>query len=95
MTKNLPQIDYSKKFDKQLKKAPPEIKVAFRKRLALFIENQYHPQLNNHQLIGKFTGYRSINITGDWRAIYEERSSPEDNQIIVFLLLGTHSQLYG
>ncbi|MCL4366414.1 type II toxin-antitoxin system mRNA interferase toxin, RelE/StbE family [Patescibacteria group bacterium] len=89
MKKSLSRIDYSKSFDKQLKKAPLSIKIAFRQRLELFIADQFHPQLNNHTLIGKYKGYRSINITGDWRAIYSE-----DKNVVIFELLGTHSQLY-
>lgn len=83
------RIDYSKKFDKQLRKAPLEIKIAFRERLELFLRNPFHPFLNNHALTGKFSGHRSINITGDWRAIFTEMEGA-----VIFELLGTHSQLY-
>lgn len=89
MTKNLGAINYSKRFDKQLKKAPLEIKIKFKNRRQLFIEDPFHPQLNNHLLSGKLKGFRSINITGDWRAIYSEYKNS-----IVFEMLGTHSQLY-
>lgn len=94
MSKKPARIDYSKGFDKQLKKAPLEIKIAFRKKFALFLENPFHPQLNNHSLTGKLKDFRSINITGDWRAIYSEQSSSRDDSIIIFEMLGTHSQLY-
>lgn len=89
MKKSLARIDYSKKFIKQLRKAPLSIKRYFRQKSELFLNHPFHPQLNNHALTGKFKGYRSINITGDWRAIYSE----EEN-LIIFKLLGTHSQLY-
>lgn len=87
-----PKINYSRKFDKQLRKAPLEIKIAFRNRLSLFLENPQHSQLNNHKLTGKYLSYRSINITGDWRAIYSEIENRENE--IVFEAIGTHSQLY-
>lgn len=83
------RIDYSKKFDKQFRKAPLEIKIAFRERFELFLQNPYHSLLNNHALVGFFSNYRSINITGDWRAIYSET-----REEVIFKLLGTHSQLY-
>lgn len=89
MKKSLSRIDYSRGFDKKLKKAPLSIKIAFRQGLALFINDPFHPQLNNHALTGKFKRYRSINITGDWRAIYSK-----EKDVIIFELLGTHSQLY-
>ncbi len=82
-------VDFSNKFKKQLQKAPVEIKRAFSKRLDLFNEDIYDSQLRNHQLSGNYRRYRSINITGDWRAIYSQKG-----MTILFELLGTHSQLY-
>jgi len=46
--------------------------------------------LNNHALTGQWAGYRSINITGDYRAVY--RLAEED--IAYFVALDTHSKLY-
>lgn len=83
------RVDYSKNFQKQLKKAPLKIKLAFKNRRDLFNQNPFSSQLNNHQLTGKFKGFRCINITGDWRAIFSERGG-----VIIFVALGTHSQLY-
>lgn len=91
---NPKRINYSKIFHKQLKKAPLEIKIAFRERLALFLQNPRHSLLNNHLLSGSFSGKRSINITGDWRAIYCEYKTDDEGIVVVFYLLGTHSQLY-
>lgn len=85
------QIEYSKKFIKEFKKCPAGIKTNFKKRLKIFVNNQSHPILNNHPLAGKLKNYRSINITGDWRAIYEEI---DGCQIAYFVAIGTHSQLY-
>jgi len=94
MIKELVEINYSKSFDRELKKAPLKIKIAFRKRLKLFLQNEYNPTLNNHSLLGKLLGFRSINITGDWRAIYSKEIRRKGEKIIIFEVLGTHSQLY-
>lgn len=94
MKRIIGRIDYSKKFDKHLRSAPLNIKLAFRNRLILFLEDQFHPQLNNHGLVGRLSGYRSINISGDWRAIYSSSKNDNGNIIITFEMLGTHSQLY-
>lgn len=83
------EIKYSLKFKRQFNKANPKIKKAFVQRRVLFKNNQHSPLLRNHALTGSFKGYRSINVTGDWRAIYSEKGST-----VVFELLGTHSQLY-
>lgn len=87
------KIDYSRSFVKQFKKAPLSIKIAFRNRLSLFLKNPFHPLLNNHSLKGKYSYYRSINITGDWRVISSEISDKKE-RVVIFVALGTHSQLY-
>ena len=89
MRKSPSRIDYSKKFLKQLKKAPLSIKIAFRQKSELFINDPFNSLLRSHALSGKLKGSRSINITGDWRAIYSE-----NKDAVIFELLGTHSQLY-
>lgn len=85
------KIKFSRKFSKQYTKAPSKVKLAFDRRLKLFLDNKFHSLLNNHPLIGKYQNYRSINVTGDWRAIFKELNS---GKIIYFEAIGTHSQLY-
>jgi addiction module RelE/StbE family toxin len=89
MNSKLPRIDFSKRFDKQLKKAPLSVKRAFRRRLELFLKDPNHSLLNNHALRGRLKGYRSLNITGNWRAIF--RIYHKGN-LIFFDALGTHSK---
>ncbi|PIS21686.1 hypothetical protein COY33_01380 [candidate division WWE3 bacterium CG_4_10_14_0_2_um_filter_42_7] len=84
------RVDYSKKFIRELKRAPREVKVAFRSRAELLLQNRNHPLLNNHSFLGKYENHRSINVSGDWRAIYQELDS---GRLIFFIALGTHSQL--
>lgn len=85
------RIDYSNKFLKELKKAPLKIRIAFKEKLEIFISDKFHPVLNNHSLSGNYKNYRSINITGDWRAIFREFNN---GKLIYFDIIGTHSQLY-
>ena len=86
-------IKFGKKFAKQYSKAPQKIKKAFSDRLEIFKKQPLHPLLNNHYLKGKYLSCQSINVTGDWRAIYQEVRE-KTKKIIIFLTLGTHSQLY-
>jgi addiction module RelE/StbE family toxin len=83
-------IEYSNKFIKSLKKASRGVQGAVRIRLEIFLNDKFHPVLNNHLLQGKYQGCRSINITGDWRAVFWE----VDGDVVHFVALGTHSQLY-
>lgn len=87
-------IKFEKKFAKQYKKAPNFIKKAVNSRMSIFKTDPFHLQLRNHQLIGSFKKYRSINITGDWRALFTETMDNEGDRTITFYVLGTHSQLY-
>ena len=59
------------------------------KKLRIFAQNPMDVALRNHALRDEFTGSRSIDITADWRAIYEE-----DVHFAYFTTLGTHAQLY-
>lgn len=83
-------IYYSSHFKKQYKKLPKKVRVQFQERLMLFVENENHVQLHMHQLSGTYKGLWSMNITGDVRAIFD-RSYDET---ILFIAVGTHSQLY-
>jgi mRNA interferase YafQ len=83
-------ISYSKNFIKQSKKLDNTIKDSLIERIELFTVNPLDPKLKNHSLKGKFKDYRSINITGDFRALYLIHDG-----LVIFDLVGTHSQLYG
>ncbi len=84
------RVEYSRHFVKTVSKCSKKIQLAFRATLVIFLSDQFVAKLNNHALTGKYFGYRSINITGDWRAVFEQS---EDGAY--FVTLGTHSQLYG
>ena len=66
------------------------MQLKFYERLDLFTGNKFHPILNNHSVDKRFPGCRSINVTGDYRAIFKEVG-----QEVKFVHIGTHSQLYG
>lgn len=83
-------IRYSRKFIKQLKKQPAKIQQAFYLRLELFREDPLDPILRQHPLKGKLKGSYSIDVTGDVRAIYEI----EGKQMYLYIMIGSHSQLY-
>ncbi len=87
------KIEYSKRFIKDFRNSPKYIRNKFKLCLEIFIEDKNNRLLNNHPLVGRLSSYRSINITGDWRAIFEELN---DNIEITayFIAIGTHSQLY-
>lgn len=89
------KIRYDPDFIEGLKKADVRIRKSFKKRLVLFEKNPHSPQLNNHALRDEWRGYRSIDITADWRAIYKELITIEGDEVIVyFTTFGTHAQLY-
>jgi addiction module RelE/StbE family toxin len=79
-----------KGFVKAFAKLRPGEQAKFRERRDLFLEDAFDPLLNNHALHGKFTGVRSINITGDLRVLY----LPLDADVVEFLTVATHAGLY-
>lgn len=84
-------IDRSRKFKKQYQKLPRNIQTRADARIRLFAVDPFNEILRNHSLSGEHSGCRSINITGDYRAIYEV----DTNGSVQFLLIGTHDELYG
>lgn len=94
MIKRIVKVIPTPKFEKLLNKAPRAIKRAYRQRFNIFLSDPFHPLLHNHLLTGNYKGYRSINITGDWRVLYKEVMLDDEHMIIEFHLFGTHSQLY-
>jgi addiction module RelE/StbE family toxin len=83
-------LRYTSVFKKQYKKLPKTFQNQFDERLRLFVTDPTHPQLRVHPLMGKFAGYWSMNVNGDLRALYLRQGE----QIIIFALIGSHSQLY-
>lgn len=75
---------------KRYKKLTKSEQHRFKERRDLFLENPFHPLLNNHALYDPYDGCRSINITGDLRVIYKEL----DSYTVYFIELGTHPELY-
>jgi len=83
------EIGYKIRFQKDFKKLPPKIRSRFYDRLSLFLQNKSDPVLNNHSVEKAFPGCRSINVTGDYRAIFKEESNT-----VIFITIGSHSNLY-
>lgn len=84
------RIDRSRRFKKQYQKLPKSIQARADVRTRLFLKEPFNEILRNHPLSGEYSNCRSINITGDYRIIYEENDGA-----IEFLLIGTHGELYG
>lgn len=81
---------YHKEFLKRFRKQSLKIKEKFKERLSLFVLDEFDATLNNHPLRGKYEGYRSINVTGDIRAVFK-RTTRE----AIFVTIDSHSNLYG
>ncbi|OHA68931.1 MAG: hypothetical protein A3I38_02835 [Candidatus Wildermuthbacteria bacterium RIFCSPLOWO2_02_FULL_47_10] len=79
-------INCKKQYTKLRKNEQKRVK----ERLALFLADEFNPILNNHPLRGRYTGYRSVSITGDLRAIYKFQR----NDVRIFVTIDSHSNLY-
>lgn len=84
------RLVYTKTFKKQYKKLGPTWQDKCDTRIRLWQDDPTHPSLRVHPLQGRRAGYWSMNISGDLRALYYF----EYDTLVVFALLGIHSQLY-
>ena len=87
------EIEFSPIFRKQYLKVNVRIRNKTNDCLRVFKNNPNDLQLNNHALKREWEGYRSIDITNNYRAIYEKKKVGEIT-IAYFVAPGTHKQLY-
>lgn len=83
------EIKFHAMFKKKLQKIPPKIQDRFYQRLELFVQDKFTKVLNNHSVDRAYPNCRSMNVSGDYRAIFEDRG-----ELIIFINIGTHSDLY-
>ncbi|MEK9174547.1 MAG: type II toxin-antitoxin system RelE/ParE family toxin [Patescibacteria group bacterium] len=83
-------IRFHRNFKKQSRKLKAGERFRLKERLELFLADIFNPILNNHPLKGKYTGYRSINIGGDLRAVYKQ----DEKDTAIFVTIDSHSNLY-
>ncbi|MEY3783768.1 MAG: hypothetical protein RLZZ230_90 [Candidatus Parcubacteria bacterium] len=83
------EIVFSRLFKKQFIKLPTKVKSQFENRLRILTDNIKHPLLNIHTLRGSKYPLQSMNITGDYRALFITAGNT-----VTFYEIGTHSELY-
>ena len=79
---------YLKQYAKLNKTKKNSIDIAIKK----FVNNQFDDSLYNHPLKGRRNGQRSISAEPDLRILFEVYG---DYIFVLFLEVGSHSQLYG
>jgi len=84
------EVVFSKSFRKEYHRLPQKLRNRVDERIILFAADPFNISLRNHELKGGLKGYRSIDITGDWRAHYHVLKK----NTALFVKLGTHSELY-
>lgn len=85
------QIFFKKGFIKQYQKLKKSDREKVDSALEVFEKNPKDVQLNNHALIGKLQGKRSISAGFDLRIIIKVEG---DYVIVTMLAVGTHNQVY-
>ena len=81
---------YLSGFKKSLAKFSPKEKKLIKKKLKLFLENTFDPQLKTHKLKGKFKKYWAFSVTYHLRILFEFL----DRQSVGFIDIGSH-RIYG
>lgn len=85
-------VVFHRNFEKHYKqRIQPQQKLSgqFGERYKLFLAGERGKPLDDHALSGSLQGRRAFSITGDIRVIYIELADK-----IIFLDIGTHSQVY-
>ena len=90
LTHNIMHILIHKNFVKQYRKLSAKDQERFKQRRNIFLKDPFSIQLNNHSLSGEYNGFRSFNVTGNIRVIFEQI----DETVVHFHYIGTHSELY-
>ena len=85
------QYILSKQFEKDFAKLPKRTKQKVLLVLELFLVEPSHPSLRVHSLRGRYVGHHSLDVTGDVRAVY----FVIQKDLVRFVTIGTHSELYG
>jgi addiction module RelE/StbE family toxin len=83
--------EYSREFIKRFTKLQQKQQKKVREAIAEFIIEPESPSLRNHALLGEYIGHRSISAGGDLRIHFRQI----DADSILFVTVGSHSQLYG
>ncbi len=84
------QFIFSRRFKKQFSRLPVKIQHAMDERIRIFSQSPHHAILNNHSLTGEYSNCSSINITGNYRVVFQML----DGDVCYLTVVGTHSQLY-
>jgi addiction module RelE/StbE family toxin len=88
------KIARKNKFLKNYLKLPVKIQDRTDDAILVFAKNPHDDTLRNHTLKGKYQGFRSIDVTGDYRIVFRECSDGQ-YELVELTRVGTHSQLYG
>lgn len=78
-----------REFKKSFKKLPKKIQIRFGERLELLLSGANLSLLRIHQLSGDKYPLQSMNINGDYRALFLI-----NKYSVTFYEIGTHSELY-
>ncbi len=85
------QYILSKRFEKSFTKLSPAVKKKVLVVLQKFIANPQDKSLRSHSLSVKWNKHFSIDVTGDMRAVYVYI----EDDIVHFVAVGSHNELYG
>jgi addiction module RelE/StbE family toxin len=80
---------FARAYKKQIKNQTA-IQKLFTEKVALFLQDPYHPQLRTHKLKGILKDFYSFSIDYDLRVIFYFASENE----VIFENIGSHDEVY-
>lgn len=88
------RVQLAPKLISKIKKLNVRIRNNFKKKIEIFSKDPNNSELNNHKLQREWEGFSSIDVTSNWRAVYQEIDEEGEDTVAYFVELGTHGDLY-
>ena len=79
---------------KRIIRRNPQLRPLIEQTLTQLAEDPFHPSLRTHKLTGELSGIWSCSIDYKLRILFEFVQSPEGEEAILLLNLGSHDEVY-
>ncbi|WP_416667198.1 type II toxin-antitoxin system RelE/ParE family toxin [Egbenema bharatensis] len=79
---------------KRMIRRNPQLRPLIEQTLTQLAEDPFHPSLRTHKLTGELSGIWSCSIDYKLRILFELVQSPEGEEAILLLNLGSHDEVY-
>lgn len=84
------ELFLTERFKKSFQILPVHVRKHFKKRVALFLKDPFHPSLKSHPLKGNLVGLRAFSVVGGYRVVFCFLKKDQAKLIDI----GSHDRVY-